>query len=129
MPSDKPVCRVGLKGGTGSRRHNLYYLSLEPYWGKPDVRNFREGAGNVSHGGTMNPPHIPKGCVSETLYLQAARAAFLSQATVSLCNDTQKIRATGRSKVLALVVSFRGNERVHLRNTQKSGGIQGIGGR
>ncbi len=22
-------------------------LSLKPYWGKPDVRNFREGAGNV----------------------------------------------------------------------------------
>jgi hypothetical protein len=69
MLSEKPVCLAGLKGGTGSRRPNLYYLSLEPYWGKPDVRNFREGAGNVSYGGTRNPPHIPKGCVSETLYL------------------------------------------------------------
>jgi hypothetical protein len=33
--------RVGLIG-----RH----LSLKPYWGKPNVRNFREDAGNVSYG-------------------------------------------------------------------------------
>jgi hypothetical protein len=33
---------------------------LEPYWGKPDVRNLREGAGNVDDGGTRNPPYISK---------------------------------------------------------------------
>jgi hypothetical protein len=26
------------------------HLSLKPYWGKPNVRNFREDAGNVSYG-------------------------------------------------------------------------------
>ncbi len=30
-------------------------LSLKPYWGKPAVRNFREGAGNVGYGWTRNP--------------------------------------------------------------------------
>ena len=30
-------------------------LSLKPYWGKPAVRNFREGAGTVNHGWTRNP--------------------------------------------------------------------------
>jgi len=30
-------------------------LSLKPYWGKPDVRNFREGAGTVGHGWTRTP--------------------------------------------------------------------------
>jgi hypothetical protein len=24
----------------------------------------------MGHGGTRNPPHIPKGCVSETLHLK-----------------------------------------------------------
>ena len=69
MLFERPVCLAGLKGGTGSRRPDLYYLSLEPYLGKLDVRNFREGAGNVSYGVIRNPPHIPKGCESETLYL------------------------------------------------------------
>jgi len=46
----KPICRVGLKGRTNVRRSYLYYLFLKPYRGKPDVRNFREGAGNVDYG-------------------------------------------------------------------------------
>jgi hypothetical protein len=33
---------------------------LEPYRGKPDVRNLREGAGNVDDGGIRNPPYISK---------------------------------------------------------------------
>ena len=78
MLSEKPVCLAGLKGGTDNRRPNLYYLSLEPYWGKPDVRNFREGAGNVSHGGTRNPSHIPKGCESVTLLLKLRAPALYS---------------------------------------------------
>jgi len=28
---------------------------LKPYWGKPTVRNFREGAGNVGYGRTRTP--------------------------------------------------------------------------
>ena len=59
----KPVCGVELKGRACDRRRYLYYLFLEPYWGKPDVRNLREGAGNVDDGGTRNPPYIPKGYV------------------------------------------------------------------
>lgn len=58
-----PVCGVELKGGASDRRPYLYYLFLEPYWGKPDVRNLREGAGNVDDGGTRNPPYISKECV------------------------------------------------------------------
>ena len=61
MLKGKPVCMVGLKGGFGSKRLYLYYLSLKPYWGKPNVRNFREGTGNVGHGGTRNPLHNRKG--------------------------------------------------------------------
>jgi hypothetical protein len=33
------------------RRH----LSLKPYWGKLNVRNFREDAGNVDDGRTRHP--------------------------------------------------------------------------
>lgn len=51
----KPVCRVGLKGDIASRRLYLYDLFLKPYWGKPNVRNFREGTGNVDDGGIRNP--------------------------------------------------------------------------
>jgi hypothetical protein len=50
MISEKPVCGVELKGDFGLRRPYLYYLSLKPYWGKPNVRNFREGAGDVDYG-------------------------------------------------------------------------------
>src|SRR4029453_8392253 len=31
------------------------HLGLKPYWGKPTVRNFREGAGNVGYGRTRTP--------------------------------------------------------------------------
>jgi hypothetical protein len=47
MLTGKPVCRVGLKGGPVNKRLYLYYLSLKPYWGKPNVRNFRGGTGNI----------------------------------------------------------------------------------
>ena len=50
-----------------------------PDSGNSTVRDETWACGNVSYGGTMNPPHIPKGCVSETLCLQAARAAILSR--------------------------------------------------
>jgi hypothetical protein len=36
----------------------------------PAVRDERGANGNVSYGTTMNPPHIPKGCVSVTLCLR-----------------------------------------------------------
>jgi len=39
-----PTGRLGRVGLIGRR------LSLKPYWGKLNVRNFREDAGNVSQG-------------------------------------------------------------------------------
>ncbi len=80
MRSDKPVCRVGLKGKSGCRRPYLYYLSLKPYWGKPNVRNFRGGTGNVNYGGTRNPSHISKECVPETLHLRLGAPELYSTA-------------------------------------------------
>lgn len=56
-----PVCRIGLKGDAVSRRLYLYDLFLKPYWGKPNVRNFREGTGNVDYGGTRIPLRNRKG--------------------------------------------------------------------
>jgi len=61
------VCRVGLKDQSTFKSLYLYHLFLKPYWGKPDVRNFREGAENVYDGRIRNPPHIPKGCVIRKL--------------------------------------------------------------
>ncbi|NIS69717.1 MAG: hypothetical protein GTO12_12430 [Proteobacteria bacterium] len=52
---------LALKAGWFLGRVLLIGLGLEPYWGKPDVRNLRGGAGNVDHGGTRNPPHNRKG--------------------------------------------------------------------
>ena len=57
----KPVCRIGLKGVAVSHRLYLYDLFLKPYWGKPNVRNFREGTGNVDYGGTRIPLRNRKG--------------------------------------------------------------------
>ncbi len=57
----KPECWVGLKGEAVSRRLYLYHLFLKRYWGKPNVRNFREGKGEVNDGGTRNPLHNRKG--------------------------------------------------------------------
>ena len=35
------------------------------------LSGMKRGAwGNMGQGGTRNPPHIPKGCVSETLHLK-----------------------------------------------------------
>ena len=61
MLSEKPECGVELKGDFGFRRPYLYDLSLKPYWGKPNVRNFREGTGNVDYGGTRIPLRNRKG--------------------------------------------------------------------
>ncbi len=43
---------------------------------KPTVRDERGACGNVGYGGTMNPSHIPKGCVSETLCLRLRAPYF-----------------------------------------------------
>jgi len=71
--SVSPVCWVELKGTTGSRRLYLYDLFLKPYWGKPDVRNFREGTGNVGDGETRIPLHNRKGAGRKLFTLDRAR--------------------------------------------------------
>ncbi len=42
----KPIGRLGRVGLIEGR------FSLKPYWGKLNVRNFREDAGNVDYGGS-----------------------------------------------------------------------------
>lgn len=45
--------------------------------GKSDrVGDRRQACGNVGYGGTRNPPHIPKGRVSETLHLRLCAPHF-----------------------------------------------------
>ena len=46
------------------------HQSLKPYWGKPTVRNFRGGAGNVRDGRTRTPLHTSKEWRAETLGLR-----------------------------------------------------------
>lgn len=48
----------------------------EPDSGKPTVRDLRGACGNVGYGGTRNPPHIPKGCVTVTLRLRLRAPQF-----------------------------------------------------
>ncbi len=51
----EPVVHLGRVSLTDRR------LGLKPYWGKPNVRNFREGGGNVSYGRNRIPLHNRKG--------------------------------------------------------------------
>jgi len=48
----------------------------QPDSGKPTVRDEMGAYGNVSYGGTGNPPHIPKGCGAETLRLMLRAPLF-----------------------------------------------------
>jgi len=42
----------------------------------PTVRDERGACGNVGYGGTRNPLHKPKGCMSETLCLRLRAPYF-----------------------------------------------------
>ena len=55
---------------TRPRRWPWRQAGLKPYWGKPTVRNFRGGAGNVRDGRTRTPLHISKEWRVETLGLR-----------------------------------------------------------
>ena len=48
----------------------------QPDSGNPTVRDERGAYGNVSYGGTRNPLHKPKGCMSETLCLRLCAPYF-----------------------------------------------------
>jgi len=57
--------------GSGGRVRMIgRHSSLKPDWGKPTVRNFRGGAGNVSDGRTRTPLHRSKEWNVETLGLR-----------------------------------------------------------
>ena len=57
----------------------------QPDSGNPTVRDERGACGNVNHGGTMNPLHLPKGCMSETLCLKLRAPYFYP--TTSACSQ------------------------------------------
>jgi hypothetical protein len=48
----------------------------QPDSGNPTVRDERGACGNVGYGGTRNPLHIPKGCMTETLCLRLRAPYF-----------------------------------------------------
>jgi hypothetical protein len=52
-------------------------LWLEPYWGKLNVQNFREGAGDVNHGGTYLY-HTGYGDGSPTLCMMSPGTALIA---------------------------------------------------
>jgi len=52
------------------------FRCCQPDLGNPTVRDERGACGNVGYGGTRIPPHIPKGCMSETLRLRLRAPYF-----------------------------------------------------
>jgi hypothetical protein len=64
MPATEAGRHVGDAGDVKPRERGVLagraplterHPGLKPYWGKPDVRNFREGAGNVTMGAGLRP--------------------------------------------------------------------------
>ena len=53
--------RLSLRSCWEGHCRPMRHLCLKPYWGKPDVRNFRGGGGNVSYGRIRIPLHNRKG--------------------------------------------------------------------
>jgi hypothetical protein len=72
--------RIGREGLSGKSR------CCQPDSGNPTVRDERGACGNVGYGGTRNPSHIPKGCVSETLCLRL-RALYFYPTRAFLIHD------------------------------------------
>ena len=60
------------------------HQSLKPYWGKPTVRNFSGGAGNVRDGRTRTPLHISKEWRVETLGLRLRAPVLYSTESFSV---------------------------------------------
>ena len=58
----------------------------QPDSGNPTVRDERGACGNVGYGGTRNPQHIPKGCMSETLCLRLRAPYFYPDKDVAVGN-------------------------------------------
>ena len=62
--------------GKALRRQRMKITGCQPDSGNPTVRDERGAYGNVSYGGTRNPLHKPKGCMSETLCLRLCAPYF-----------------------------------------------------
>jgi len=62
--------------GKTSWRYRMKVTGCQPDSGNPTVRDERGACGNVNHGGTRNPLHLPKGCMSETLCLKLRASYF-----------------------------------------------------
>src|SRR5882672_11752590 len=60
------------------------HQGLKPYWGKPTVRNFRGGVGNVRDGRTRTPLHLSKEWRAETLGLRLHAPVPYSTKTIGL---------------------------------------------
>ncbi len=84
-----------MKSGVYVSKHLSFGCIRKAVWGNAMVANpawageirpcgMKRGAyGNVSYGGTRNPPHIPKGCGSETLYLWLRAPYFYPKPVIS----------------------------------------------
>ena len=55
---------------------------LKPYWGKPAVRNFREGRGNVMHGLMPTLPRSPKGRIQRKALAYTSARLISTRRTV-----------------------------------------------
>jgi hypothetical protein len=62
--------------GKAMQRYYQDITGCQPDSGNPTVRDERGACGNVSYGGTRNPPYEPKGYVSETLHLPLCAPYF-----------------------------------------------------
>ena len=56
-------CRLSLRTRWEGHRRPMRHFGLKPYWGKPAVRNFREGGGNTAQDGPL-APRLNRHCVS-----------------------------------------------------------------
>jgi hypothetical protein len=69
--------------GKALRREYHDITGCQPDSGKPTVREERGAYGNVSDGGTRNPPRVAKERVSETLHRRLRAPYFYPTATAS----------------------------------------------
>ena len=85
----------------------MRHLGLKPYWGKPDVRNFREGGGNVAKDGCLrrrlNDIASPVGTNRPISRLRAT--------TLPDTGETRKSVEGERVAARFVVVKKRGNAR------------------
>jgi len=88
------------------------HQGLKPYWGKPTVRNFRVGAGNVRDGRTRTPLHISKEWRVETLGLRLrAPVLYSTEKALSVTRRFKPLHASlaltgGLMRVLRSIIEI-----------------------